>query len=310
MSYAHTTFVPSQNIPVTSLAYYSPSPIFSADATSSTYYTGPSFNCPSQEDISYQATPRRRTSDSLPYPTSRYDVTRSPTRTRFHVAHHTNTTPSHTTSPAPTRSRNNSSVLGPERHSRTYGRAGDPPAHSTTRVSNTGLDPVGPSNLRLVPQRIFDEPTSSKSHHYRYAPITFQLRGFPEIGVKVAAILNERTPVLIGDADPVFHDVQEREVRVQILWPGYSKVLFEKRVKTLQGKMARGSVAVQLAIMVIDFAYKIKETKRPIERGYEQWSIKTEHNDGIKPSDIFITRLIHCGGSHWQMELWAPNVTH
>jgi hypothetical protein len=75
--------------------------------------------------------------------------------------------------------------------------------------------------------------------------------------------------------------------------------------------------------MVLDFAAQVQvsflnmssqsrsqagfqQTRTVIERGYEQWAVGNRTMGLIDARDIFITKLVNCGGSHWQMELWVP----
>jgi len=133
----------------------------------------------------------------------------------------------------------------------------------------------------------------------------FHVANFPEVGVKVGALNRTKIPLLSGGDDPVFQNVQEREIRVRILWPGYSAVSFEKRLRTLQGSTSRTrtSVVIKLAQIMLEFSQHLRLTREQVEPGQEQWQIGPL---GISCSNVFITRLIHRGGSHWQMELWAP----
>lgn len=45
----------------------------------------------------------------------------------------------------------------------------------------------------------------------------FHVANFPEVGVKVGALNRTKIPLLSGGDDPVFQNVQEREIRVRIL---------------------------------------------------------------------------------------------
>lgn len=75
--------------------------------------------------------------------------------------------------------------------------------------------------------------------------------------------------------------------------------------------------------MVLDFAAQVQvsflnmlsqsrseaafqQTRTVIERGYEQWAVGDRSMGLLDARDVFITKLVNCGGSHWQMELWVP----
>jgi hypothetical protein len=45
----------------------------------------------------------------------------------------------------------------------------------------------------------------------------FHVANFPEVGVRVGALNRTKVPLLLGGDDPVFQNVQEREIRVRIL---------------------------------------------------------------------------------------------
>ncbi|CAA7267077.1 unnamed protein product [Cyclocybe aegerita] len=152
-----------------------------------------------------------------------------------------------------TRNRRDSTTVGPDRHHRTYGRATQ---DENQPRSNVKLPPADeehdPSNHIVVPQGIFEEPASSSEFFYRYPPILFIQAGFPEKGVNVGKMASCRPPTLKGDEDLIFKEVVEREVKVQINWPGYPP--FERRIKTLRGALPRGVMAAKVANMVLDFA--------------------------------------------------------
>jgi hypothetical protein len=64
-----------------------------------------------------------------------------------------------------------------------------------------------------------------------------------------------------------------------------------------------------LALYVIfstSLTRRFQKTKTVIERGYEQWALGDRKMGLVDARDVFITKLVNCGGSHWQMELWIP----
>ncbi|KIM40504.1 hypothetical protein M413DRAFT_445955 [Hebeloma cylindrosporum] len=253
---------------------------------------------------------RRRSSNSFPYPVSQHDpAARSPTRSRFNTAAPQYPDVSQSSSSTLRVPRKKSVILSPERSNRKDRRESrdeNHTAYTITPLPKLEIAPVGPSNHILVPQSKFAEPISSRSHVYRYPEVTFQMNGFPEIGMKVSSIIKESPSLLAGHNDEIFKDVPERELKVQIIWPGYTSHPFEKRLKTQRGTLTRGVVAFKLANMVLDFAAEIQQTRTVIERGYEQWVVGDRKMGLLDARDVFITKLVNCGGSHWQMELWVP----
>lgn len=174
-------------------------------------------------------TPRRRNAhfnDSHPY---HYETSRSPTRTRFN-AHdlsipspaNTFNIPSSTNTFSPTRAQfhsNGSAFTGPERYNKTYGRPSheDSVSQSPKKSSKARSALQGPTNYILIPQALFKEPTSTSFYQYRHPDITFHMANGPEVGVKVGALNRSKIPLLSGAEDPVFQDIQDREIKVRIL---------------------------------------------------------------------------------------------
>ncbi|KAF8150658.1 hypothetical protein B0H34DRAFT_678451 [Crassisporium funariophilum] len=314
MAYTHN-YVPSNVIFATqdpSLGYYPAYPVLPSEATSSAQYLyGPVATGFANNVVnpSY-TTPRRRSSHSnnaYAFPTSLHDTARSPTRSRFNIPQSHAYVPETTPHRTPTRARlpsNGHGLVGPERHHRTHERSSrDENSHVITRPKRPTH---GPSNHILIPQGLIPEPASSKDYYFRYPDINFRLANFPEFGVRVDAITRPHVPAIEGADDPVLKDVAERELKIQVVWPGYSTLPFEKRIKTVKGSLSRHAVLVKLAHIMLDFSIHIKQSKARVERGQESWAVSGGSGPGISCADVFITKLIHCGGSHWQMELWAP----
>jgi hypothetical protein len=117
--------------------------------------------------------------------------------------------------------RRKSVILSSERPNRKDRRESRHENHATHIISplpKLELAPVGPSNHLFVPQSKFAEPISSQSHVYRYPEVTFQMNGFPEIGIKVSSIVKDIPSTLLsGNNDEIFKDVAERELKVQII---------------------------------------------------------------------------------------------
>ncbi|KAF9468007.1 hypothetical protein BDZ94DRAFT_835139 [Collybia nuda] len=171
--------------------------------------------------------------------------------------------------------------------------------------------PSGPTNHVLVPQREFREPEAKRPYtdpYFRHPPITFQTANIPELGVRVGKVMERYSPGVIGDQDLVMAGVHEKEIRFWILWPGYSTEPIQKRMKTQNGTISRDTVLMVLANAVLEFTHMIQKKQIPVQRGYEDWTIGVcpDNTLGIVGSHLFITRLLHRGGSNWQPEIWAP----
>ncbi|KAG6862524.1 hypothetical protein C0995_000072 [Termitomyces sp. Mi166 len=216
--------------------------------------------------------------------------------------------PQHDTSYSQDRARRNSQTQALASASRSARQCPIEDYKQAQRVLGNGPvvpPPSGPTNHVLVPQpEYFDERDKKWRYGPRYPPITFQTAGFPEIGVRVSKIAHSHQPPPIeGANDEIFAISGDREVQ----WPGYSSEPLKKRIKTQGGKIIRQLFLTILAHDILDFTYDIHRKRIPIEPGYEKWMIgsKAEVNT-IVGGELFITRVVHRGGSNWQVELWAP----
>ncbi|KAJ8072348.1 hypothetical protein PM082_015907 [Marasmius tenuissimus] len=161
--------------------------------------------------------------------------------------------------------------------------------------------PLGPTNHVIVPQApFFDEPSFESS---RLESVSFQLRTFPELGVRVSTVLAEHELALVGGDDMVFNKVVYKEIKLKIVWPGYSRFPFERRFKT---KTTRSLLLANLSKTLADFIRHIEHNNVPIEPGYERWKVGTRR-PYITSDELFVTGLIHRGGPNWQPEIWCPS---
>ncbi|KAK1231687.1 hypothetical protein PQX77_005173 [Marasmius sp. AFHP31] len=161
--------------------------------------------------------------------------------------------------------------------------------------------PLGPTNHVIVPQApFFDEPSFESS---RLESVSFQLRTFPELGVRITTALAEHELALVGGDDMVFNKVVYKEIKFKIVWPGYSRFPFERRFKT---KTTRSLLLGNLSKTLADFIRHIDHNNVPIEPGYERWEVGTRR-PYITSDELFVTGLIHRGGPNWQPEIWCPS---
>ncbi|KAF8623619.1 hypothetical protein AX17_007321 [Amanita inopinata Kibby_2008] len=166
-----------------------------------------------------------------------------------------------------------------------------------------------PTNHILVPQILFSEELATPKSYpdTKYPPIVFQLVDFPEVGVRISRVVGKDTPRIAGAQDKVL-DIGDREIKIWLLWPGYDEPL-QKRLKTQSGTITRDTLLLIIANVILNFMEKMKNSR--VKSGHEAWAIGTHPNGrpGIAGPALFITRLIHRGGSNWQPELWAPRFT-
>ncbi|EGN98853.1 hypothetical protein SERLA73DRAFT_73441 [Serpula lacrymans var. lacrymans S7.3] len=168
-----------------------------------------------------------------------------------------------------------------------------------------------PANYTLLPQPAHDEELS---HHTRYGTIRlphilFQRRsGKPPYGVNELLHITHM-PSLAGGDDKVLEQ-GERQIKVKVIWPGYSQFPFEKRIKTQNGEISRGVLLVLLAQALDDCVTYIRSEDIAVERGYEKWAIRTPRNGlrGISAKDCLITGMTHRAGSTWQPEIYVPRL--
>ncbi|KAG5651922.1 hypothetical protein H0H81_006937 [Sphagnurus paluster] len=219
--------------------------------------------------------------------------------------------------PRPSRSRSNSQVSSSPGSCSSSSRSMRGVRAQCTEPADTNLryqhdvHTNGPTNHVLVPQIPYAYADDERRKWcpdpaFRQASIIFQSENIPEPGVRVGKISHSAYPPPIqGADDPVFAASGDREIKLWIVWPGYSTEPLQKRIKTQGGKLTRQLLLTLIANMVLDFTYEIHRKKIPIEAGYLEWAIG-DKNGGFVGGELFITRLVHRGGSNWQPEIWAP----
>ncbi|KAF5381964.1 hypothetical protein D9615_004415 [Tricholomella constricta] len=247
------------------------------------------------------------------------NVTSSPSKNRTHSTYknRSSTNAYSASQHDPTRSqgrtRSNSQTSGPPSSSRSVRGVHRQCYPEEIRVPQPrrvpGQFPTGPTNHILVPQLEHYDDDRRKwcsDPAFRHESIIFQSENIPEPGVRVGKISHSAyPPPILGADDTVFAAAGDREVKLWILWPGYNAEPLQKRIKTQGGRITRQLLLTLVANLVLDFAYEINRKKIPVERGYTEWAIG-DKNHGIVGGELFITRLVHRGGSNWQPELWAP----
>ncbi|KAG7089453.1 hypothetical protein E1B28_011138 [Marasmius oreades] len=166
--------------------------------------------------------------------------------------------------------------------------------------------PLGPTNHIIIPQQpFFDENQMANLESFRQESVSFQLERFPELGVRISDALGDE-PILVGGNDMVFDKDVYKEIKLRILWPGYSRFPFERRLKTRDTKASRSLVLMLLSRAIADFIKHVNHNRIPVEQGFERWEVGM-HRPSITSKDLFVTGLIHRGGSNWQPEIWCPS---
>ncbi|KAH7917609.1 hypothetical protein BV22DRAFT_1108537 [Leucogyrophana mollusca] len=168
-----------------------------------------------------------------------------------------------------------------------------------------------PANYRLVPQPTYIiEPRGPYSYleGVQYPSIHFQREdGAPPYCVSEVLVMKQM-PNLAGGEDEVFAGFGERQLKVKIVWPGYTQFPFEKRVNTKHGELTRDLLLVLLARGFEEFAKSMEARSPVVERGYDQWALRelTNSRRGVSIRDCLIVGLSHREGCTWQPELFVP----
>ncbi|GLB40355.1 hypothetical protein LshimejAT787_0802260 [Lyophyllum shimeji] len=172
--------------------------------------------------------------------------------------------------------------------------------------------PTGPTNHVLVPQPEYHDDEVMRWYsdpRFWYAPITFQSENIPGQGVRLGEVASSPyPPSIVGAEDAVFAGVSDREIKMWLLWPGYSAVPMQKRMKTQGGRITRELALRLIANLILECMYELHKSKIPVEQGYTEWTIgpRGDKKQEFVGEELFITRLVHRGGSNWQPEVWAP----
>jgi len=83
----------------------------------------------------------------------------------------------------------------------------------------------------------------------------------------------------------------------------------QKRMKRQGGKITRELALRLIANLILECMYELYKRKVPGERGCMGWTIGPRaDNQGFVGEELFITRLVHRGGSNWQPDIWAPRL--
>ncbi|EEB93327.1 hypothetical protein MPER_08033, partial [Moniliophthora perniciosa FA553] len=127
-----------------------------------------------------------------------------------------------------------------------------PRKHSITSTQpgpSNHITQPGPSNHIILPQEEYLDddylPNRWLGGGVRLPAISFQVKGFPELGVRMSAILGGSNP-LVGGEDKVLLKDGYKEIRMRLLWPGYAD--FERRIKTRNSLISRSQLLLSLAI--------------------------------------------------------------
>ncbi|KAJ2920641.1 hypothetical protein H1R20_g16453, partial [Candolleomyces eurysporus] len=161
----------------------------------------------------------------------------------------------------------------------------------------------GPTNCVRVPQAPI-HPASQRPSIYSAVQFfleTYPSPGiampFPEPGLRISNMMRKLSQVFGGD-DQVMHAFPENSINVYINWSGYRAT--QKRISTLSGTITRLDLVLSLCKVILEWA----RDPEPIGGSTDgRWSV----GDGqaINPHNIFVTELVHRGGSSWQVEMWV-----
>ncbi|KAJ3739319.1 hypothetical protein DFH05DRAFT_546905 [Lentinula detonsa] len=173
-------------------------------------------------------------------------------------------------------------------------------------------DGRGPTNHVRVPQRVFHDETDLNRCMSYSKPITFRMKNFAELGVRLSDCLDEnhlRHPNIEDkDAKLFTNDEVYREIRLKILWPGYYEFPFTRRINIRKGEMSKISLLFNVVMAIADFVKKIQSDRDCIcERGLEMW--KLTGRERLRVNELILTGIVHRGGPNWQPEIWCPAFT-
>ncbi|KAK7050867.1 hypothetical protein VNI00_004979 [Paramarasmius palmivorus] len=181
---------------------------------------------------------------------------------------------------------------------------------SSCVLRNATGGPLGPSNHIALPQDPYYDETFMANYMGggpRRPAISFQVKGFPELGARMSAVLGPTDPPLVGNDDKIFSTDGYKEIKLRLLWPGYSRLPFERRIKTRDSQLTRSHALLVIAKSIMDFIKHIQTNRIPVERGFEAYQIQIDpHKPGFTGNELFITGLLHRGGANWQPEIWCP----
>ncbi|KAF9223725.1 hypothetical protein BS17DRAFT_115225 [Gyrodon lividus] len=190
-------------------------------------------------------------------------------------------------------------------------RPTDPSAMSGSRLGNNddikGL-PKLPSRYMRLPQPMHVEPP--KPYGYQagaeLSAIYFHRRGHKDPYSIGDLLTMDTLPDLVGGNVPVFALNPDRWIKIQLIWPGYTRYPFEKRIPIKQGAPLTSTLVLMALVYHIDeFVRWIHNEGAVVEPGQEQWKVK-KVLDGVPAmwKDCVIASLQHRTGSIWQPEIY------
>ncbi|RXW21762.1 hypothetical protein EST38_g4086 [Candolleomyces aberdarensis] len=159
-------------------------------------------------------------------------------------------------------------------------------AHATTPA---GYPPASDQRQVQKPEKNIKPPK-----------ITFQKKGFPEPGVTYDELLvmAGSVPRLEGNDDKVFQSAVGNSINVMINWPGYKIGLKQIKPRYPLSQITREELLRQVARLLRSWLMVVK---RESESTDPFFAIRSEEDF----RGVFITSLVHLGGSDWQVHLWA-----
>ncbi|KAF6754517.1 hypothetical protein DFP72DRAFT_1068542 [Ephemerocybe angulata] len=137
--------------------------------------------------------------------------------------------------------------------------------------------------------------------------VTFEWEGFSDGGVKVGNVfsppVSKKQLVLKGGDDQVLKALTGKSLNVHITWPGYTPVT--KRVSIVaDGKpISREALLLNLCRALKDGMEGLKRAEQS-EPGYLEYTLDARKSVTFR--DVFISELVHCGGSDWRLQCWIP----
>ncbi|KAJ3839721.1 hypothetical protein F5878DRAFT_724304 [Lentinula raphanica] len=171
-------------------------------------------------------------------------------------------------------------------------------------------DGRGPTNHIRIPQTVYYDVTDISRCMSFSKPITFRMKNFAELGVRLSHCLDEnqsRHPNIEDmDAKLFANDEVYREIRLKILWPGYSEFPFTRRINIRKGEMTRITLLFNVVTAIADFVKKIQtDWECTCEPGLERWKLTGKGR--LKVDKLILTGIVHRGGPNWQPEIWCPD---
>ncbi|KAE9401705.1 hypothetical protein BT96DRAFT_991869 [Gymnopus androsaceus JB14] len=174
------------------------------------------------------------------------------------------------------------------------------PNSTLDSASSTGIAPLRPTsskatNYMVVPQRVPRQLVKSVTDIA--SPLVFRRKGHKEPGVRLSNCLGFAVPELEYMNDRPFKNFVYREITIHIEWPGYSH--YGQRMQLGAEKdLSRADILTMVTQIIQNFIHQTKKHELKCEPTQEHWRL--ERTDIRR---LYITRLIHRGGSYWQPEI-------